>query len=597
MGDTVRVIFPNQDLEVFVEKGSTVGAACSRAGFALDYVCGGKGTCKKCGVEIDVGGERKQVLACQTKVEEHLSVFLTDKHIGRKANILTSSELHDVEFDPAIKKVFYKKEKLPPCSSGWEHLAVEGSVNPPSLYILQKFSELGTDDIIEGYTLVFWKNNIIDIEAGNTVYDAYGIAIDIGTTTIAAYVYDLITGKNIGTYSDLNGQVSEGADVITRIVACISNPAGLKTLQKKVVSTINGLIKNAVAEHQISSKNIYSVALCGNSAMQHLFLGLHPDNLGRAPFTSVVQRDVVTEAGDLGLNINPRGVVHFLPLIGGFVGADTTSVLLSLLHGEDKMRLIIDIGTNGEMVLGRKGKMLAASTAAGPALEGAGIKFGMRGTNGAIERVSLSEGKVEIKVIMKEKPLGICGSGLIDAVAEMLKAGIIDSRGRLQSKEAFLSKADPKYADLADNLENIENQNAFILAGEDETQSGGKIYISQKDIRAVQLAKGAIYTGSRLLIKEYGITGEDIDEILIAGAFGNYIDVKKGQYIGLLPFYEGVPVRSIGNAAGAGVQAFLLSKKIQNETLPLTGDICHLELASNPNFHEEYFKNLNFPKH
>jgi len=598
MTNKVMIHFPNQDIKIPVEKGISIALACSKAKLPLDLVCGGKGICKKCITEIEEDGKKKTVLACEHKVDSDVVVFLREYQIKKTVNILTDSFLNKTNLNSSLKKIFIKYEALPLCSSTWEHITKKAQFNlqPPSLSLLQKLSS-EFEKTSAGKTLVLWRDKLIALEEENTTDHAYGVAIDIGTTTVAAYFYDLVTGKRLGIYSALNGQVVAGGDVITRIVECTNNPQGLETLQSYIVDTINQLIDEAVREHKINRQYIYTIVLCGNSAMQHLFLGLNPKNLGKVPFTNIIKSEVIAKANQLNLNISPQGIINFLPLIGGFVGADTTAVLLSLEdHDTDKIRLIIDLGTNGELVLGNKNKLLATSTAAGPALEGAEIQCGMRGTNGAIEKVTLSNGHIQFKVIMNEKPLGICGSGLIDSIAEMLKVGIINDRGKLLSRDEFLANCRPEHRALAAYLERLDDTNIFILADKSQSQSGKKIYISQKDIRAVQLAKGAIYTGCMLLLEEYGIKGENLDEILIAGAFGNYIDIEKGQYIGLLPSFEGVPIKSIGNAAGAGVQRFLLSQDIQDRTVDLIKNIQHIELASNPSFHMEYFKNINFPK-
>jgi len=601
LAENIRVHFPNQGKTVLMDDGATIAAACARAGLYLDLVCGGKGTCGKCKVDIVKNGQAKTVLACQEKVCDGLEVLLKEEQISKKANILTDSDIVPVDFDPAVKKVYIKQKALatPLCSGDWETISetLDVKINTPPLELLQKLSKTVHRQDIDGITLTLWEHDLIDVDIDNTVEDLYGFAIDVGTTTVAAYMYNLHSGKRVGVYSALNGQVSEGADVISRIVACVNNPDGLARLQERIISTINQLIQQAVSEQNINKNDVYYIALCGNSAMQHLFLGLYPEHLGKFPFTSTVKSDVVARAKQLNLWVNPNAVVHFLPLIGGFVGADTIAVLLSL--SEDELlehRLILDLGTNGEIVLGNKDKMLAASTAAGPALEGAGIRFGMRGTVGAIERVSLSGGNVILKVIGNRKPMGICGSGLIDAVAEMLRAGIIDEKGRMMSRKEYVQNCLPEYRNLADRLEKINDVNCFVLADKTQSQQAEKIYISQKDIRAVQLAKAAIYTGCMLLIQEYGLNPENIKEILIAGAFGNYIDIGNGQYIGLIPSFCGVPTRSIGNAAGAGVQRFMLSQKVREKAVRLQKKVAHVELASNPNFQQEYFKNLNFIK-
>ncbi|ADL07560.1 ASKHA domain-containing protein [Thermosediminibacter oceani] len=583
-----------------IGESETIASACAFAGFPLDQVCGGRGTCGKCKVEIVKNGETKEVLACQEKVSDELIILLKRDQINKKVNILTEGDLIPVEFDPAVKKVYIEKESLktPPCSGDWENInnLLNVDIKTPSLELLQKLSNILHKQDISGITLTYWHNELLDLDVNNTEKDLYGFAIDVGTTTVVAYLYNLHTGERMGIYSALNGQVSEGADVITRILACINNPGGLAKLQEKILDTINQLVEQAVNEHHIDNGDIYYVALCGNSTMQHLFLGLNPEFLGKSPFTSTTTSGVVTKAKQLNININPNAIVYFLPLIGGFVGADTLAVLLSLPETDHLgYRLIIDLGTNGEIVIGNKDRMLAASTAAGPALEGGGIQFGMRGTTGAIERVNLQNGNIAIKVIGGGKPTGICGSGLIDAVAEMLRVGIITETGKLLKKEEYLNTCPPEYRGLADRLETIDGINCFILATEEQSQNGQKIYITQKDIRAVQLAKSAIYTGCNLLVQEYGIKPEQLKEILIAGAFGNYIDIEKGQYIGLLPSW-GVPTRSIGNAAGAGVQLFMLSKEIREKTYDIQRKVTHIELATNPYFQNEFVRNMKFSR-
>jgi uncharacterized 2Fe-2S/4Fe-4S cluster protein (DUF4445 family) len=284
--------------------------------------------------------------------------------------------------------------------------------------------------------------------------------------------------------------------------------------------------------------------------------------------------------------------VTFLPLIGGFVGADTTGVILATgMYQSEKLKLMIDIGTNGEIVLGNKEKMLACSTAAGPALEGAGIGFGMRGTDGAIERVNFIDGKVELQVIGNTKIKGICGSGLVDLAAEMLRAGIIDKKGKMLSREEFLASGDER---LADRLREIDGRRVFIIAEGEETAGGEVIYLSQQDVRSLQLAKGAIYTGCLILLEEYGVTGEELEEIMLAGAFGNYIDVKKAQLIGLIPDFAGVTVRPIGNGAGAGAQLALLSTELKDTASKMMEKICHIELATHMEFQERFIMSLNF---
>ncbi|NLP43626.1 MAG: DUF4445 domain-containing protein [Peptococcaceae bacterium] len=586
-----KITFVNQNKEIYFAEQETIAQACAKAGFSLNMVCGGKGTCKKCKVTIEENGSRREVLACQEKIKADTKIYLEDSDFSHSASILTATNSLQVALSPAVKKIFLTAEQLlaPPYSSNWEHIQklVKSKLHPPSLELLQKLSMLNQNKELTGLTLVCWNDVLLDIEENDTTKRSFGLAIDLGSTSIVAYLYDLNSGTKVGTFSALNSQISEGADVITRINTAINQPDGLARLQQKVIATINKLIEEASSSLALSSWEIYTIAICGNSAMQHLFLGLNPGSLGRTPFTNIILDQVTIQAKELDIQINPNGIIHFLPLIGGFVGADTTAVLLSLSEDELKeTKLIVDLGTNGELLLGNEQGFYATSTAAGPALEGATIEFGMRGTNGAIEKVKLSGGTVETQVIGSEKARGICGSGIIDAVAEMLKIGVINKKGRLLTAEEYLEICSTEHKGLAANLGKVNNINVFYLTKE--------IYISQKDIRSVQLAKSAICTGCLLLMNEYGLEGSQLKEILISGAFGNYIDVDNAKTIGLIPNFENVPVRSIGNAAGTGTINFLLSAPLRANTSEILQKVTHVNLAAHPDFQKIYFENINF---
>ncbi|MEG0378142.1 MAG: ASKHA domain-containing protein, partial [Eubacterium sp.] len=339
---------------------------------------------------------------------------------------------------------------------------------------------------------------------------------------------------------------------------------------------------------EIDTMDIYATVYCGNSTMAHLFLELNPKHLGLAPFIGFSKDAVSMKGADLPLPVNPKGTITFMPLLGGFVGADTTAVLLGLPR-DKKMRLMIDLGTNGEIAVGNCDKYYVASTACGPALEGAGLTMGMRGTAGAIEKVNCIDGIITCNVIGKTAPKGFCGSGIVDAIAMLFKEGLIAKRGNFIKGDAL--DAHP----LKDRFGvTEENQRYFVVVKAEDNPEGKDIIITQKDIRAVQLAKAAIYTGCCLLAENYGIKGSDLEEIVLAGAFGNYIDVDNAQYIGLLPKIENVPVRSIGNGAGTGAQLYLLSQ-LEAEVCNTIPDITtHIELATDPKFTETYMMNTMF---
>ncbi len=591
----LEINFSLQNKNIYVSEDTTIALACSKAGFPLNLVCGAKGICKKCNVLIKKDNKKEKVLACKTKVSHGLEIFLSDEDIQSNLHILTQNNINPLEkISPSIHKYFISMDEftVKHCFGYWESIEdyLGLSLKTPELSFLQQLPYILNDKALKGFTLVFWEDELISIEKNNTTQDIYGLAIDLGTTTIAAYLYHLKTGEKMGVYSTLNKQVTFGADVISRIVSSLK-PNDLKEIQQKVIESINDLILQIQKENKIALNHIYTLCIAGNAPMQHLFLGIYPKHLGMSPFTCATLKDVVVSACKLNLNIHPNGKIHFLPLIGGFVGADTTAVLLSLKK-DHKTKLVIDLGTNGEIMLCNNEKILVSSTAAGPALEGAGIQFGMRGTDGAIEGVSFLNQDVLFKVIGNKKIQGICGSGIVDLVAQMLKAGLINSRGKLLTKEEYLKAGGSQ--NFAKRLERINNIPVFILSYEDTSSTGEKIYLSQKDIRGLQLAKSAIYTACILLIKEFGIKEDNIDEILLAGAFGNYIHVENAQYIGLIPSFGNVPVKSIGNAAGGGVQLFMLFKKIRNNINSLLEKVHHVELATHPDFQEQYIRNTYF---
>ncbi|NTW71511.1 MAG: ATP-binding protein [Eubacteriaceae bacterium] len=587
MGKNVIVNFPLLNESIVVEEGTKLSEACAIAGYPLNLVCGGKGKCKKCAVEIEEHGEIKKVLSCMTDVYDGIRVLLKEEE--QKAQILTSSTLDNTPLDPSLRSVYIEKEKLKTdlCENDWEtlHRVIGNGVKYPKLSVLQKLSIHYHDP--SGIRVIMNNNEIIDVLSGGDKRKIYGIAFDLGTTSAVGYLYEMQDISMVGISSTLNKQTEMGGDVISRIDYVINDFTNLAKLQKLARDTINEIIEDICSKHKISTDDIYMAVLGGNSTMQHLFLGLYPEYLGKAPFTSTTHMGVETIAKELHIKINPIGIVSFLPLLGGFVGADTTAVLISLPK-DNKVRLMLDLGTNGEIAVGKNTSYKVSSTACGPALEGAGLTHGMRGTHGAIERVSVENGILSYQVIGNEKPQGICGSGVIDLVSELFSNNIINKRGAL---------ADPgtiNEPDLAKRIVMKEDQKAFIIAFAHETLNQEDIYFSQKDIRQVQLAKGAIYTGCIMVLQDYGIDGEDLTEITIAGAFGNYIDVDNAQSIGMLPHFEGVPVRSLGNAAGTGTQMYLLSKEKQTECDEIAKNAIHVELANNPNFMKQYMTNTYF---
>lgn len=584
MSKRISVNFPLLNKSIQTNEDSTISDVCTLIGEPLNLVCGGKGKCGKCRVDIETNGKIESVLACVTKVYKNLNIMITSQ--DSSAQILTTSVLKDIYPNPSLKFYFVDKSKLETSigESDWETLCnkLQMDFDRPSIHILRKISNLFHDST--GINLIVYDNAIIDVLPGDKNMDLYGLAFDIGSTSIVAYLYDLTTYEQLGISSQLNKQTSIAGDVIGRIEYTINEPNGLKRLHDLVIETVNEIINEICDKNKINKSSIYQANFCGNSTMQHLFFEINPQYLGLAPFSSTTHDEIIAKAKELKIQINPNGVITFFPLLGGHVGGDTAAVLLSLPKDE-KNRLIIDLGTNGEVAVGKDNYYKVASMASGPALEGYGIEYGMRGTVGAIERVTIYNGNIIYKVIGQVPPIGICGSGIIDIIAELLRNDLINKRG------AFVNPDEVKEATLANRIININNKKAFIIAHGEETENGRPIVLTQDDIRQVQLAKAAIFTGCTMLIEEAGLKGEDLEEILMAGAFGNYINMDMAQLIGLIPYFEGVPVYSIGNAAATGSQLFLLSQEEKEKCIEIAKNAIHIEIATNPSFTKNYMKN------
>jgi uncharacterized 2Fe-2S/4Fe-4S cluster protein (DUF4445 family) len=388
-------------------------------------------------------------------------------------------------------------------------------------------------------------------------------------------------GSQLGVSSGLNGQADFGADVVSRINFAKEHPHGLRRLKEKIIEVLNGIINDLLEKSKVNRENIYEVVVAGNTCMQHLFLEIDPINLALMPYVSVIKEPMTLKAKDLGISINKGGDVYMLPSIAGFVGADTVAVgLATYLEKSPEVKLVVDIGTNGEMLLGSSKRLLACSTAAGPAFEGAQIKYGMRGTTGAIEAFQIHGDDISYKVIDNVPPKGICGSGLIDIMAELLKAGIIDETGRILSPEEISSN-------FRTHIVEGENGYDFIVAP--------GILLTQGDVRQLQLAKGAIYAGIQILKEVLGIEDDEISQILLAGAFGNYIRKESAKAIGLLPDIPLERIKSIGNAAGVGAKMALLSIEERNRAVELSESIEYVELSNSLKFQEEFMNAMYFP--
>ncbi|MEW6662618.1 MAG: ASKHA domain-containing protein [Bacillota bacterium] len=607
----IKIHFLPMNKVVEVPPGSTVLQAAILAGVQVESTCGGKGTCGKCKVQIMAGklppvspveanffgaGQLSAgwALACQRTVTEDTVVELREKKDvhHRKTGMAGATG-----FDALAPSVGKYPVMLPPPSvedqtPDWERLLAALPCagirfSRPVAASLPRVLRQGNFRV----TAVVDGNSLLAVEPGETRERCFGLAVDIGTTTVVVYLTDLHTGRVVASGATTNPQNVFGADVISRITYAASGPEGLRQLQEKVVAGINSLIDRLSREAKVSTAEIYQAVVVGNTTMSHLFLGIDPTYLAPAPFVPAFRQGVEVEAREVGLNILSTGTVVVLPNVAGYVGSDTVGVMLAA--GADRLQginLMVDIGTNGEIVLAGKGRILTCSTAAGPAFEGAEIKCGMRAAEGAIEGVCIS-GDVELAVIAGGRPVGICGSGLIDAVAEMLKAGVINSSGRLASTEAQIDRLPPL---VRQRLRKSNQGSEFVLAWARDTATGEDIVLSQKDIRELQLAKGAIRAGIQVLCREMGISPGDIHRVLLAGAFGNHIKKESALCIGLLPAVPLDRITSIGNAAGDGARLALLSAAERARAAALASGAEHVELSNRKEFSEEFIKSLSF---
>lgn len=416
-----------------------------------------------------------------------------------------------------------------------------------------------------------------------------GIAVDIGTTTIVAYLVDLGTGMTLSASSAINPQTSFGADVISRISYIGDDPHKLSELQKAVTKQINSLIKEVFSKTGRKPSEKDSIAVAGNTTMEHIFAGISPESIGKSPFKPQFYDSLEFEASEIGIEAEKGVKVKLLPNIYGFVGGDIVSgIIYTGMHRSEELSLLVDIGTNNEMVLGNKDFMLCCSAAAGPALEGAKIKMGMRAAPGAIDSVKINGSGIKITTINDMPPVGICGSGLVDAISELLKAGVITESGRFADQEELEEHLSGRFK------RNKGKDLSFILAAEGEYGNNPEVGITQKDIREIQLAKGAIAAGAQILLDVAGKKLDQIKNVYLAGAFGNYIDIENAVRISILPDVARERIHPVGNSAGAGACLILKDPSLWDTAADIIKRAEHIELANHKDFQEIFVGSMTF---
>ncbi|NIM05739.1 MAG: DUF4445 domain-containing protein [Armatimonadetes bacterium] len=611
--ESVTISFRPDGKKIRATRGATVLEAASQAGITLQSSCGGRGACGKCRIRLisppsapsdaelrhfdEAELEQGWRLACQVQVETEAVVEIPPSSRMMREKISLQGLGREVEVEPGLSKIFLR---LPPPSLSDQRAdlarlldSLGGDVPPPSnLSLLQDLPDrMRRQDF--NVTVVLSDGEIVEAESGDTAAQLYGMAFDIGTTTIVGYLTRLLDGAEVAVSAAINPQVQFGDDVVSRISFVSTDEEGLTRLQEKVVGAVNEIIQEACREGGIDATRIYELTVVGNTCMTHLFLGIDPTSLATMPYVPVNAAPRTVEARELGIRINPRGRVHVLPNIAGFVGADAVGVIIASGLEENRgLRVAVDIGTNGEVIVAKDDRLLACSTAAGPAFEGARISQGMRAASGAIDQVtliesgsgSMTEPRLQIHTIDDAPARGICGSGLVDAVAVLRKIGVITSTGQMLPAKS----APPSASPFLERLESKDGKLRFVLAGPEQSAGGEPICLTSRDVRELQLAKGAICAGMLILLEEISAKPEEVEELLLAGAFGSYIRRESALAIGMLPAIPPEKIRPVGNAAGLGAKLALVSGKMRRLAKEVAGRVEYVELSERAEFHQRF---------
>jgi uncharacterized 2Fe-2S/4Fe-4S cluster protein (DUF4445 family) len=606
----VDLLFEPAGTKVRVPPGVTLFDAASWNGIAIDSTCGGHGTCKKCKVRVDDGaaavtpldvrafspGELREGwrLACRVVTTDSLRVHVpplvtrpkaATVGVGRQVILRPAAQKRYLELDePSLSD---QRTDLERVLAAVDDLELRADLH--ALRVIGRVLRAADWKV----TAVIVDEVLIDVQEGDTTGRVYGIAFDLGTTTVVATLLDLTTGTPMAVASMLSKQQPYGADVITRISAVMMDPATLGRLTGLAHESLAELAAEVCEQAGVDPADVLEVAMAGNATMTHLALGIDPEPLGVAPFIMSTRLWPEVLAADIGVAVHPRARAVVFPSFGAYVGGDITAGLLaSGMDRDPRTRLFVDIGTNCEIVLGSRDWLLGTAAPAGPAFEGAAIRCGMRAADGAIEVVTMTPDGLTLGVIGDTQPAGLCGSGLVDAVAELVRLGLLDRSGRLIT-EADAGSAAPG---LASRLTQLGQERVFVLhwLGEpgDVEQS---VYLSQRDVRELQFAKAAIATGWDILLEEAGLQPRDIQQVLLAGSFGSYLSPSNAIRLGLVPRLPALRVVSAGNVAGEGAKMALLSMRERAGALALLEEVRYVELSDRADFNDRFVEQLQFP--
>jgi uncharacterized 2Fe-2S/4Fe-4S cluster protein (DUF4445 family) len=595
--------------------GVSLLKAAHAAGIDVTATCGGRGRCTSCRVKFLAGtppppslGDEIQLgadlvrdgyrLACQCQPSEPATVQLAPPLDEQAFQILGAApgaaRATGVAIDAGVTKQVVKvdlpREEHHQTSDAEQLVAALGrEPDDVSLSVLATLPAALRDDGGQ-VTVTTFGRRVLAVERGDTSLMKFGLAIDVGTTSVVTTLLELESGEQLASVSGLNPQAVFGGDLMSRIAFAQFNSGNLRRLTSRIVGLLNQHIAEACREAGVLPKWIYKVVVVGNTCMHHLLLGIDPSYVGLAPYAPVMRQPLVLPARDLHLNVAPEARVCLLPIVAGFVGADAVAVALATrIYAGSDVRVAVDIGTNGEVLLGSRDRLWACSAPAGPAFEGAQIRHGMRGALGAIDRVSVDD-DVHVHTIGEVDALGICGSGLIDLLAGLLDAGVIDVTGLIQvdARESLPPR-------LRDRVVMRGEERQFIVLRPGESGATREIVLTQDDVRQVQLAKGAIASGVDMLLHVAGVPLEGVAELMLAGGFGNYVSIPSALRIGLIPPLPAERVRYVGNAASLGAQLCLLSEAERARAAEIAAGIEHVSLAAHPDFERIFVDCMNFP--
>ncbi len=604
----VRLQFRPDGGDVRVPAGTTVFDAASWNGIAIDSTCGGHGTCKKCKVRVMSGAvpissvdpraftidELKGGwrLACRAAATEDLEIDVPPLQTRPKAALVGVGR--HVILRPAVQKRYLELEEptLDDQVSDLERVLAavddyELRVHPGAVRRLGRTLRAADFKV----TAVICDDLLIDVEPGDTTADRHAIAFDLGTTTVVANLLDLATGQPLAVRSMLNRQQPFGADVISRVSATMLDPDALEALQARAAETLNQLASEVCVEAGVERERVYEMVVCGNVTMTQIALGIDPEPLAVAPFIVTARRLPAVTSADYGVPLHPRAQAYTFPALGAYVGGDIVAGMLATgLTRDRRVRLFIDVGTNSEIALGSQERVVSTAAPAGPAFEAAQIRCGMRAAEGAIEGVTIAGDELSLEVIGDTAPVGMCGSGLVDAVAQLVACGLLDHSGRYIPDEDA-AEAHPV---LSKRLVKVGEERVFVLAWRGEEPENA-IYLSQRDVRELQFAKASIATGWMILMSELGITAADVSQVLLAGSFGSYLSPASAVRIGLVPKLPLTRIVSAGNVAGEGSKMAALSLRERAAADAILDEVEYVELSGREDFNDMFIDQLKFP--